>query len=473
MQNPPVLWSEGMFLRPHHFQASDRHWAENAALHQRLDHAYGYGLAGIQISEDALAAKQLEVRGLTARLRDGTIISSGDDFVQNVKLDTRLAMAQAKEAITVYLAIPQTADGQANVDFDPQSHCRFIGGKRQVLDEHAGGNRQEVEVRRLNYRLMFSGEDLSGFDLLPIARLQATGNNASPFRVDGDYYPPSLSVNAWPPLAAMLSDLRNFLGGRIQTMAAIVRDRGISLGSQVEGDLQKVLLLHVLNESYAELTCLLHAAGVHPLTVYERLCAIYGRCLIFETAPISSEMPQYDHDDLARIYRWVCDEIRRLVNSVKEDECVQRYFIGSGRGLHVNLEPEWFNPEWAWFFGVNPINFSVEECIELLRGGIDWKLGSTDKVEQYMTLRQPGLKLRSVKQLPRVLSGRRNWVFFQIRLDDEPWKQVQLSQTMAMRVRAEQISNIDSLEGQRRLHITVGPQTFGMEFAVFAVKQRL
>src|SRR5688572_28048231 len=28
MKNLPVHWSEGMFLRPHHFQAADRHWAE-------------------------------------------------------------------------------------------------------------------------------------------------------------------------------------------------------------------------------------------------------------------------------------------------------------------------------------------------------------------------------------------------------------------------------------------------------------
>ena len=28
MRNLPVHWSEGMFLRPHHFQAADRHWRE-------------------------------------------------------------------------------------------------------------------------------------------------------------------------------------------------------------------------------------------------------------------------------------------------------------------------------------------------------------------------------------------------------------------------------------------------------------
>ena len=94
-------------------------------------------------------------------------------------------------------------------------------------------------------------------------------------------------------------------------------------------------------------------------------------------------------------------------------------------------------------------------------------------VEIYMTKSIPGLRLRGVQQLPRGLTNRGKWGFFQIRLDDEPWKRVQLSQTMAMRVRTEQISNLDSLEGNRRLHVTVGGQAYGLEFAIFAVKKRM
>jgi len=50
---------------------------------------------------------------------------------------------------------------------------------------------------------------------------------------------------------------------------------------------------------------------------------------------------------------------------------------------------------------------------------------------------------------------------------------VQLAQTMAMRVRTDQISNLDSLDGNRRLHVTVQGQAYGLEFAIFAVKKRI
>ena len=44
MHNLPVHWSEGLFLRPHHFQAADRYWTEAADLSEQWDHQYHYGI---------------------------------------------------------------------------------------------------------------------------------------------------------------------------------------------------------------------------------------------------------------------------------------------------------------------------------------------------------------------------------------------------------------------------------------------
>ena len=474
MQNPSVHWSEGMFLRPHHFQASDRYWSEMSGLHSRLDHPYGYGVFNVSVSQEAIGNGILELVGLQARLRDGTIVSNEASHVESIDLNVRLANANlGNKPITVFLATPVASEGRANVSRDgSDSKARYAAIAREIDDDSTGGNRQEIKLRQINARILFSTDDTSGFDTVPIMRLLPNAANAK-FVVDPNYFPPSLTTRSWSELDTLIRELRNFMGSRIKTMSTVIQDKGITLSTQVHGDLEKILLMHVLNESYGELSCLAFASGVHPLVVYTALCSIVGRCSIFSPTSAIEEVPRYDHDDLARIFRWASDLIRNLINSVKEDECIQRNFIGAGRGMHVALEPEWFGPEWEWYFGVSPINLGLEECIQLLKGQIDWKLGASDKVEQYMTQRQPGLKLRSVQQLPRGLSNRGKWVFFQIRLDDEPWKQVQLAQTMAMRVRSDQISNLDSLDGNRRLHVTVQGQAYGLEFAIFAVKKRI
>lgn len=475
MQNPSVDWSEGMFLRPHHFQASDRYWSELTGLHSRWDHPYGYGVFGVSVSQEAVGNGILELVGLQARLRDGTIVSHEANHVESIDLNTRLASSTTgNKPITVFLATPIASEGRANVSRDgSDSKARYSSIQREVDDDGTGGSRQEVKLRKVNARILFSTDDTSGFDTVPILRLLPNSAANAKFVVDPNYFPPSLTTRSWSELDSLLRELRNFIGSRIKTMSTIIQDKGITLSTQVQGDLEKILLMHVLNESYGELSCLAFASGVHPLVAYTTLCSIVGRCSIFSPTSAIEEVPRYDHDDLARIFQWAADLIRKLINSIKEDECIQRNFVGAGRGMHVALEPEWFGPEWEWYFGVNPINLGLEECIQLLKGQIDWKLGASDKVEQYMTKSQPGLKLRGVQQLPRGLSNRGKWVFFQIRLDDEPWKQVQLAQTMAMRVRTEQISNLESLEGNRRLHVTVKGQAYGLEFAIFAVKKRI
>ncbi len=475
MQNPAVHWSEGMFLRPHHFQASDRYWSELAGRHTQLDHPYGYGVSQITISNDALNNGVLEIVGLRARMRDGTIVVREPNDVQSVDLNTRLNQSPSSNApVMVFLAVPKASLGRVNVSTNNgDDRSRYIGIKRELDNESTGTSPQEIGLLQLRHSILFSTDDLAGFEIVPLLRLIRSASDGAKFRVDPNYYPPSITIQSWGELSTLIRDLRNFLGSRIKTMGSIIQDKGISLATQVQGDLEKILLMHVLNESYGELSCLAFASGVHPLVVYTSLCSIVGRCSIFGPTSAIEEVPKYDHDDLAFIFRWACDQIRKLVNAVKEDECIQRPFIGAGKGMHVALEPEWFGPEWDWYFGVSPVNFSVEECYQLLKESLDWKLGASDKVEQYMTHRQPGLKLRGVRELPRGLSNRGKWVFLQISLDNEPWKQVQLSQTMAMRVRTEQISNLDSLEGNRRLHVTVGGQAYGLEFAIFAVKKRI
>lgn len=475
MRNPGVHWSEGMFLRPHHFQAADRYWSELISNQTQFDHPCGYGLLHVSISSEALASGTLELAGLLARWKDGTIISQDSNEVLRVELAESIDPKTVGIApITVFLALPTLQLGQTNVAKGTLGGLeRYVEFRRENDDESTGGNRQDIALRNLNFRILFSTQETTGFDLLPIARLSKSQTGDEQFRIDPSYFPPSIALSAWPDLAGIVRAIYDLIGSRIQSLGDIAREKGITLSSQSQGDLEKILLLHVLNDAYGELSCLAFAPGIHPLVAYTALCSIVGRCSLFGPEMTIEAVPRYDHDDLATIFRWALDRIRRLIYSVKEDEYEQRYFVGSGLGMLVNLEPEWFAAEWDWYFGVDPVNIGRDECYQLLKTQIDWKLGSADKVEEYMRLKKPGVTLRSTPQAPRALPSRGNWVYFQIVRENDAWKHVQVTQTMGMRVRQDQISNLDTLEGARRLRLSIAGKTYGLEFAVFAVRKRV
>src|SRR6056297_1722748 len=119
MKNLPVHWYEGLFLRPQHFQAAERHWCESHQTSQRWDHPYHYGIKSLRLSDAALANQHFQIDQLQLRMPDGTLvdlaIGQEPDRVslkaglnEASPLSTELSEGFEKEAvIRVYLGIPK------------------------------------------------------------------------------------------------------------------------------------------------------------------------------------------------------------------------------------------------------------------------------------------------------------------------------------------------------------------------------
>jgi type VI secretion system protein ImpJ len=70
----------------------------------------------------------------------------------------------------------------------------------------------------------------------------------------------------------------------------------------------------------------------------------------------------------------------------------------------------------------------------------------------------------------RALPSSPDWVFYEVvRKDASAWRDVQETQTLAMRLKDSMIVNRDRLQGQRRLVVSVNGRQVGLEFALFAV----
>lgn len=475
MQFLPVHWSEGMFLRPHHFQAADRHWTELLATSVQWDQAYYYGVQAIEISPEAIANSQVEVKKVHARLRDGSVVAL-DPGQGPARVDLKDAFQQAP-VVTVYLAIPLLALGRANVGVgEPSREQRYRATGLQVPDESAGGNDQDVELRAWNVRLALSTQDLSGYEVLPLARIKRAAEAEATPVLDDDYIPPVLALDAWPALGwDIVRAIYDIVGEKIAVLSQRVVDRGVTLASQEPGDLEDLLLLATLNGAYGALRCLAFASGVHPLVAYTELCRLVGLLSVFGEDRRAPEIPLYDHDDLARIFKWVKARIELLLGGRKKLEYEQRFFVGTARGLQVAIDPKWLHAGWDWFVGVLAENVSEREVRELLRpGNLDWKMGSARQVDLIFQHGIPGVRQKELPQPPRALPARQGWVFYEVERDSEnsAWKDVLATQTLALRFKEQLISNLDRLQGQQKLEVSAQGKRSILQFALFAVPPR-
>jgi type VI secretion system protein ImpJ len=461
-----------MFLRPHHFQAADRHWGELLATSARWDNAYGYGVHRCELSTEALANYQAQVTSLQCRLGDGTIFSIGDGQV----LDRRnLKEAFASQSqVTVYLAIPRLVLGRRNVAAARAAEpARYISEAIQLQDEAAGANDQDVSLLRLDARLLLSTEDLHGYEVLPIARIRRAGSEEATPELDDAYIPPLLAIDAWPPLALdIVRAIYDIIGEKIEVLGGRVRERGVTLSSPDPGDLDDLLMLNALNQAQAVLHCLTFARGVHPFGAYAELCRVVGALSIFDPQRVVGEIPAYDHDDLARIFRWVKLRIETLLGSRKRLQYQQRFFTGTERGLQVVIDPQWLHTGWDWYVGVNGKNIPDRDVRALLQPGkLDWKMGSSQQVDVIFKHGVPGVTHVELSSPPRALPGHQGWTYYEILREGNAWKDVLATQTLALRFRTELIGNLDALPGQRDLEVILPDKRAVLQFALFSVQR--
>jgi type VI secretion system protein ImpJ len=470
MHNLPVHWSEGMFLRPQHFQAAERHWLELVASSQSWDNPYNYGLRHIELSEDAIRNFQVELSACRIRLRDGTVLEINQRNAPN-RIDLKEAF-QGSSTTMVYLAVPKLALGRANVAATRATNeHRFVATNLSVPDQSRGGGNQDIEFLDLNVRLLLSQDDQAGYEILPVARIKRAGEAEAIPQLDDDYFPPVIAIDAWDPLGlGTVRAIYDLIGQKINVLGQRVVERGTSLASQEPGDLEDLLMLSTLNGVNASLRCLAFADGVHPLIAYTELCRIVGMLSIFGPTRQAPEIPLYDHDDLARIFKWAKQQIELLLRGRGKLEYEQRFFVGTDRGMAVTIEPKWLHSGWHWFVGVLGENISERECRELLRPGhLDWKMGSTQQVDLIFKHGIPGVSVLELSQAPRALPSRQGWIYYEVNRDNTAWKDVLSTQSLAIRFKEELISNLEKLRGQQKVEISSGGKRSVLQFALFAV----
>ena len=464
-----------MFLRPQHFQAADRHWNEVARTGEQWDHQYGYGLRSIKISTEAISNSQFEVQSIHARMRDGTLVSVESEELNRINLKAAFA---SKDVVRLFLAVPRVNSTGANVG-DPRSgSSRYFAVPEDVPEEAAGGNDQQIEFRKLRVVLLDSTEERPGYELLPIAQLRrAFGGEAVP-QLDQDYVPPVIAVDAWTQLERdYVRPIFDMIGTKIDMVAQQVRNRGITLASQEPGDLERILMLRILNEAAAVLRVLTFARGVHPFVAYTELCRAIGMLSIFDSSRQLAEVEEYDHDDLGRIFKWAKERIKRLINQVQEDQYEHRKFVGTTANgspqMHVDIDPNWLTADWDLFIGTRAENATrkVAQFLFSREGQLDRKFGSAERVHRLFSQRRDEVRFDLAEQVPRALPLTNDWLYYEIDQNCPEWKKVCESRRLAVQFSERSIDDLQSLNGSTVLPVKARGRRVDMEISIFAVRR--
>lgn len=456
MRTLPVYWHEGMFLRPHHFQASDRFWTDYTRQSSRWDQPYNWGLRRIDIDRDALKNYRFVVTGLQARMRDGAIVRVPQDCnLAPLHLNTAF---EGNDQVEVLLAVPTLEVGRQNVGGANEDDKRFrVESDNRVPDENDGKNERPVQFRRMNLTLLLGGQDTAGYETLPIAALtRSTQGDTAPI-LNRAFIPPVLASEAWPELRNdILQPIYYKIGSLVRDLGGTVRDREISFQDTDPEARLMFEQVRILNEAAAATRILARTDGLHPLVPFTELCRLIGQLAIFAPDRVCPELVDYDHDDLGGGFFELKRILDQLLNMIGADrKFQQRPFSGNGLQMRVEMDEPWMAAGWQMYVGVES-NLASGEVIALLTSGqMNMKIASSDRVEEVYALGHRGMVFRYEPQPPRVLPITKKDTYFSIERSPDEWPFVQKTRKVAIRLNERLLAG--DLEGKRDVMIRGQP----------------
>lgn len=481
MSTPPVYWHQGMFLRPHHFQAADRYWADQLRASGKFDVHHNWGLRVADIDVGALKNFRFEIDRLEARLRDGTIVRSvrgTDTALPGLDLKPPLTGLEPGATFDVLLAVPQLQVGRANTGQPTDgAGVRYIvePAREPTPDENTGQYPSLVEVRRVNARLVTNDQNTTGLETIPIARIERSSQTSAPPQIHLPYIPPLLACDGWPPLmSAVIREVYDRIGGLVKQLGKQVKDQNIRFDSNAPESRKIFERLRALNEGYAAFGVVARASGVHPFTGYLELCRLAGKLAVFgkSAALPDDDLPAYDHDDLGHCFF----AVKRYLDDLLTQDFNQGYdegpFVGDGLRMKVKIEPAWMAPACQMLVGVES-TLGADQCARLLTGRLNMKIGALERVDEIFRVGQKGLDfIHDVKvppMLPTSAASGANLTYFRINRDasKDEWLHVSKSFNLAIRMNKDLL--LGSIDGQRDVTIQADGKTLKLRFTLYVV----
>ena len=317
-----VVWSEGMYLGPHHFQVQSRYFEDSIQFATSTLWFSSYGLAGVDLDAEALqngTVSLLHARGI---FRDGlTFHMPESDALPEPRAVADL-FPPTHDGIVVLLAIPPRKPNGFNCSLPDGeiAEARYTAEPRVLRDENTGADERTVHLGRKNLRLLFDTEPAGDLLTMPIARVVRGG--AGHFAYDANFVPPVLGISASTRLMLLAQRLIEILDDK---SAAIGRGARNASGGPAEFSTRQIAsfwLMHAVNSALTPLRHQFIAKRGHPEELFVEMSRLAGALCTFALDSHPRDLPLYDHDNLSDCFEELDRHIRAHLEIIVPTNCI-------------------------------------------------------------------------------------------------------------------------------------------------------
>ena len=434
-----VVWSEGMYLAPHHFQTQSRYFEDSIAFVASSLWRQPWGMLHLEMDPEALlngTASLLHASGIFA---DGLGFEMpGSDTLPPSRAVNSL-LAPSSSSLVLHLAIRMRqgdghdihqGDGSEEiVESSPQT--RNTIAYRTLRDETNGLDEQKVGLVGKCIRILSSDELTDDVLSIPIARI--TRDAANRFVYDPEFVPCSLRLSASDALMLQIGRLLEVVTEKSKTIGRPIRNR--PLLRDLPMDIANYWFLHALHSAIPVLQHIVRARHAHPSDCFRELSKLAGALCTFTLESSPGELPTYDHDNPGPAFRSVCSQIYQHLEVVVPTNVITPSFHSSVPYLYsATIDDERALRRSRWILGVRS-SLGESEQLRLVPRLV--KICSSRFVQELVKRALPGLSLTHLPIPPAALHAEPDMQYYGVDTAGPCWQHILHTRTVGIYIPGE------------------------------------
>ncbi|OZG70979.1 type VI secretion system-associated protein [Hahella sp. CCB-MM4] len=425
-----VVWTEGMFLRPQHFQQQDRYHESLLEARVRPLSMFFWGFDELEIDTALLKLGKFAVNRCRCIFPDGTPVNIPD---YEVNLDI-LEPGKGIQNQTLYLALPVKRQGATDtrLEANAQSLVRYDALEIETFDstsEHSDS--AKVQVGKHNLRLLLESEDRSGFTALPVARIVETRDDGE-IILDSAFMPPLLDVRSHPKLSGVLNEVAGSLNLRAEALAGRIRDSG----RQGTSEIADFMMLQMANRMEPWLLHLAQIRPMHPVTMFGELLQLAGELATFTSQQRRPpELPQYNHDSPEVCFNPLLQLLNQYMSTVSETSAVSLELVERKYGIYVSPIKDHSLTDKAMFVLAVKAHLKPDQIRSRFPSQV--KIAPVEKIRDLVNAQLPGIGLQILPVAPRQIPYHAGFTYFQLDRGSDFWRELAKSSGFALHIGAD------------------------------------
>ncbi|WP_260261406.1 type VI secretion system baseplate subunit TssK [Vibrio intestinalis] len=420
----PVVWLDGMFMKPQHFQQLDRAQSKLSSMLSANTSPLYWGIKRLEINVELLALGKIGITRAEGILQDRTPFELPllAELPEVKDVDPSIADK------VVYLCCPLPSE-RSELFGTGKDGARYSMESQDAVDAcYDSEDMANIMVGKLNFRLMYDHEDKSAYTSIPILKISEVKPDGS-IILDESFIPTCIDIHASDVLGKFTTEFASMLKHRAES---IVQRLG-AVDQQGVSSVSDFMLLQALNRYEPLFWHFASTEGVHPESLYRILLQAEGE---LSTLCSSSRRPvefiKYNHGDLTSCLSHVLDSTKMTLSVMSEQRAIPLPLKDQNYGIRTAAIPD------SKIIDNTTLILAVKADVTLdilhTQFVSQTKIGSIDNIRDLINLQLPGIEIKPMPVVPRALPYHAGYTYFELDKSSEEWAALKKSAAIAVHV---------------------------------------